>query len=30
MEKIILESDKCFEENDQGEMLANYLVMTVK
>lgn len=28
-EKDNLGSDKCFEENNQGEVLANYLVMMV-
>lgn len=29
MEKVILERDKCFKENNQGEVLARYLVMVV-
>lgn len=29
MEKIILESDKCFKDNNQGEVLAHYLVLVV-
>lgn len=29
MEKVIWERDKCFKENNQGEVLAHDLVMVV-